>query len=283
MKLLSFRHQERESWGAVKGDGIVDLGEAAGGGFPSLAAALATGALDSLRAQVEAAQPSIALDRISYLLPVPRPDKILCVGYNYALQVDGMGQAPQEFPNIFLRVPSSLAAHGQAIIAPRDSAEFDYEGELAVVIGRRGRHIPQADALGHVAGYTVLNDGSARDWQRRASQVVPGKNFFASGAMGPWIVTAEEVPDPSSLKLTTRLNGETVQSGGTGEMIFSIPFLIGYISTFTWLEPGDVITTGSPGGSGATRKPPLWLKPGDDLEIEISAIGTLRNRVEAET
>ncbi len=285
MKLVSFRHGARDGFGVLKGDGIIDLTAAFffETRFASLREVFAAGAVDALRQTAEDAEPDLGLTDISFLAPIPRPHKIICVGQNYHgdAAAKAAGKRP-EHPNVFGRSRESFVAHGEAIVRPKVSDHLDYEGELGIVIGRQGRHIAEAEALSHIAGYTCINEGSIRDWQRHGSQNFPGKNFRASGSMGPWITTADEIPDPTALTLTTRVNGEVRQLGGTDLMVFDIPFLIAYISTFAQLEPGDIISTGSPGDTAIDMDPQGWLKPGDSLEIEISGIGILKNPIEAE-
>mgnify|MGYP003571067306 FL=1 len=210
---------------------------------------------------------------------VPDADKIICVGMNYRPHVAAAGRSVPEKPSLFVRFPSSVVGHGQSIVRPSVSNQYDFEGELAVIIGRRAHRVKEETALSFVGGYTCFGDHSVRDWQRHSSQATAGKNFQHSGAMGPWLVTADEIPDPAHLVLTTRLNGERMQHESVAELIFSVPFLIAYISTFAVLEPGDVITTGTPLGIGATRERPLFMKAGDQVEIEITSIGTLANTV----
>ncbi len=194
-----------------------------------------------------------------------------------------MGRERPEYPVVFVRFADSIVGHGQPMIRPSDSVQFDYEGELAVVIGRRARRVSRAAALDYVAGYACFNDGSVRDYQRHSQQFTPGKNFHASGSFGPWLVTADEVPDPRKLRLSTRLNGEVVQDESVGELCFDVAQLIEYCSKWAELDPGDVIVTGTPGGVGAGRKPPLWMKAGDTVEVEISKLGVLRNPIADET
>ena len=285
MKLVSFRHQGRDGFGAVVGDGVVDLSGVflMETRFTDLRELLAAGAVDLARETAEGAEPDFGLTDMTYRLPIPRPTKILCIGRNYRAyhEVVEDGAAP-EWPSVFGRFVESFAPHGEPILKPRESDQLDYEGELAVVIGRQGRRIAEADALSHVGGYTCLNEGSVRDWQSRGTQNCPGKNFYCSGSIGPWMVTADEIPDPTKLRIVTRVNGETRQDGGVDRMIFDIPFLISHISRFTRLNPGDVIATGSPGGSAVSMNPPAWLRPGDKLEVEIAGIGALDNPIEAE-
>lgn len=223
---------------------------------------------------------AVSLPEADLLPPVLDPHKIICVGLNYDEHREESQRPKADYPTLFARWTNSHVGHGKALKRPAESHLFDYEGELAVVIGKPGRRIAKADALSHIAGYSCYNDGSLRDWQFHASQYTPGKNFDASGSFGPWIVV-NEIPDPSKLVLKTILNGVVVQESGTDALIFDVPTLIAYISSFTELETGDVIITGTPGGVGHRRVPPVYMKPGDTVEIEISGIGTLRNTVEA--
>ncbi|MBM3485555.1 MAG: fumarylacetoacetate hydrolase family protein [Alphaproteobacteria bacterium] len=281
MKLASFRHRGRSSFGVVLGDRVVDCGLRLGARFPTLRAALAGGALDRI-ARMASEPADLALADIAFDIPIPDAQKIIAIGMNYAAHIAEMGQEMPKFPNLFARFANSLVGHGQAIERPRASEKLDWEGELAVVIGKAGRHIAAGSALAHVAGYTCFNEGSIRDWQTRAAQNLAGKNFFASGSCGPWIVTAEEIGDPGRLGLRSRVNGVEMQNATTADLVFPIPALIAYVSSFTRLEPGDILVTGNPSGSGFMRKPPIWLQPGDVLEVEIDGIGTLRNGIVAE-
>lgn len=208
--------------------------------------------------------------------------RILCVGVNYRPHIEEMGRDVPDYPVVFVRFPSSLVGPGEPVIRPRVSEQFDFEGELAVVIGKKARHVRRDRALDHVAGYCCFLDGSVRDWQRHTGQFTPGKNFDRSGAIGP-LVPAAEVPDPGALELTTRVNGEVMQEGRVADLVFDIPRLIEYCSTFTELQPGDVIATGTPGGVGAARKPPVWLTDGDLVEVDIPGIGLLLNPVQDES
>ena len=282
MKLVSYRKGARESYGVVTRGGVVDLRKRLG--HKTLRALLAAGALAEARAAAKGASPDARLGQVTLLPVVPDPDKIILVGLNYQAHRIETGRAnePMEFPTLFTRFAQSQVGHGQPLVRPKASDKFDYEGELALVIGKGGRHIAEAKAYGHVAGYACYNDGSVRDWQFHTTQFVPGKNFPSSGALGPWLVTKDEIRDPHALTLTTRLNGTEVQRTGTDDMIFAIPRLIAYISTFCELTPGDVISTGTPGGVGSRRSPPLWMRPGDVVEVEISGVGVLRNPVVAE-
>ena len=279
MKLLSFTAAGRDSYGAVVGDGVVDLGARLGLRLPTLRQLIAADAFAEAAALVARGKADHALADIRFRPVIPDPGKIVCVGLNYRDHVAEGGRDVTEKPVLFARFADSQMGHGEPMVRPRVSDKLDYEGELAIVIGRPGRHIAEADALAHVAGYACYNDGSVRDWQRHTHQFTPGKNFHATGAFGPWMVTADEIPDPTKLHLTTRLNGGVRQDTTTDMMIFSIPEQIAYISTFTPLAPGDVIVTGTPGGVGSRRNPPEYMKAGDVIEVEISGVGLLRNPV----
>ena len=280
MKLLSFEGPGGASWGIVRDGGIVDCGKRLGDRFADLRSVIAAGATAEL-GKLAAVPADLRLDDVKLRLPVPAPGRILCVGLNYKTHVAEVGRSMPEHPSLFLRQIGSLVAQGEPMRRPKASDNYDFEGELALVIGKAGRHIPAAEALAHIAGYTCFNDGSVRDFQKHS--VTAGKNFEASGAMGPWLVTADEIPDPSRLTLETRLNGDVVQHAATDQLIYSIPTIIAYASTVMVLRPGDVIATGTPEGVGAGRSPPLWMKPGDVIEVTISGIGTLRNPIAAET
>jgi 2-keto-4-pentenoate hydratase/2-oxohepta-3-ene-1,7-dioic acid hydratase in catechol pathway len=208
--------------------------------------------------------------------------RILCVGVNYRPHIREMGREVPDHPVVFTRFPASLVGPDEPVIRPAISEQFDFEGELAVVIGRPGRHVSRSDALGHVTGYCCFMDGSVRDWQTHTSQFTPGKNFDSSGAIGP-VVPAGEIGDPASLTLTTRVNGTVMQTGAVKDLVFDIPALVAYCSTFTELQPGDVIATGTPGGVGAARNPPVWLRDGDVVEVDIPGVGVLRNPVRDES
>ena len=282
MRLVSFvGPDKRPGYGALRGaDHVVDLTAFPGAG--SLRALLASGKLAEAAAFVAAASTTMALSALTLAPVIPDPDKIICVGLNYHDHVVETGRTVTEKPALFARFAGSQVGHLQPMVCPAASDQFDYEGELAVVIGRGGRHIAAADALAHVAGYACYNEGSVRDWQRHTSQFLAGKTFEGTGAFGPCLVTADEIPDPSSLTLETRLNGKIVQHTTIDLMITSVPDLIAYISTVLPLLPGDVIVSGTPGGVGSRRQPPLWLVPGDTVEVEISGIGILTNPVIAE-
>lgn len=274
MKIISFTHSSRASYGVLTGEEIVDLG-AMPGAPADLRAALEAGPLRV----PQGAKPSLKLADVQLAPVVPNPGKILCVGHNYETHRLETGRAKADHPSIFTRFADTLIAHGQPIVRPSVSTNLDFEGELAIVIGKGGRNISADDALSHVAGYACFNDASVRDWQWHTSQFTPGKNFPATGPFGPWMTTPDELPDLSQVVVTTRLNGEVVQQQPVADMIFPIPDIIAYISTFTPLSPGDVIATGTPGGVGAKRTPPLWMKPDDVVEVEISGVGHLINPI----
>lgn len=273
MRLVSFRHGRASKFGAVVDGGIVDLSARTSGRWPGLRAAIADKALGELAAAARDAPADFKLGEVDLLPTIPDPDKILCIGLNYASHVGEVGRELPTVPSVFSRLHNTLVPHGGSIVRPRASIAFDFEGELAVVIGRRCRHVPRASALSVIAGYTCFFDGSVRDFQKQS--VTAGKNFPATGPLGPWMATADVIADPQRLELTTRLNGNVVQHDTTDHMIFDVATIIEYLSTVTWLEPGDIIATGTPDGVGAGRKPPLWMKPGDRVEVEISGIGTL--------
>jgi 2-keto-4-pentenoate hydratase/2-oxohepta-3-ene-1,7-dioic acid hydratase in catechol pathway len=277
MKLASYVADGRQCFGVVAGDGVVTLNQRLGGRYASLREALAAGALADIGKAADGAKPDHKLADIKWLPAIPNPGKILCAGINYRSHAAETGRELPKQPSMFIRFVDTLIGHEGELIRPSVSQHFDFEGELALVIGRGGRHIPVERALEHVAGYTCFVDGSVRDYQKIS--VTSGKNFPGTGPLGPWIVTTDEIPDPGRLTLTTRLNGEVVQKSGTDLLIYSVPHIVAFCSDFTALSPGDVIATGTPEGVGHRRNPPLWMKPGDVLEVEISGIGTLRNRV----
>lgn len=282
MKLLSYLHEGRQTWGAVVAGGVAEL--ATRTAYATLAEFIGSADFARREAIVQGLQPDLSLQDLVHLPVIPRSEKIVCAVRNYmdhhqeALDA-GLQREISAFPPIFLRVWRSQVAHGQPIIRPGASEQLDWEGELAVIIGKAGRNIPESAALDHVAGYSVYNDASIRDWQFHAKQIAAGKNFEATGGFGPWMVTADEISPGRSLKIETRLNGTVMQSGQTSSMIFSIPRLIAYASRIFTLVPGDVIATGTPSGVGFTRKPPRFMRPGEVVEVEIEAIGTLRNPI----
>ncbi|MGX1309533.1 2-keto-4-pentenoate hydratase/2-oxohepta-3-ene-1,7-dioic acid hydratase in catechol pathway [Amorphus suaedae] len=267
------------SFGVVDGDHVRDAGAALRSRFADVRAVLAADALKALEA---ADGDRVSLDALTLLSPVPNPDKILCIGLNYMTHIRETGRDAPKKPSIFTRYPSSVVGHGVPLVRPKASDWFDFEGELAVVIGKPGRAIPAERAMEHVAGYSCFNDGSVRDFQRHTTQFWAGKNFDRSGSMGPWLVTADALADPAAQSMTTRLNGEVMQSTPISDLAFDIPALIEYISTVTELLPGDIIATGTPSGVGLFREPKVFMQPGDGIEVEITGIGTLANPIVAE-
>jgi 2-keto-4-pentenoate hydratase/2-oxohepta-3-ene-1,7-dioic acid hydratase in catechol pathway len=273
MKLMSFcRPNGTQSWGIATATGVIDCAAWA----PTLRQALEI--LPTV-AQAIGTPAQYRLDEITFLPVIPDPGKILCIGLNYATHIAEGGREPPKQPMIFTRFANSQVGHLQPLVRPRVSKNFDFEGELAVIIGKTCRHVPRARAFEMVAGYACYNDGSIRDFQRHTSQFTPGKNFFHSGAFGPYLVTKDEVADITKQTLMTRLNGEEMQRAPIDDLLFDIPALIEYCSTFTQLEPGDVIVTGTTGGVGFARNPPVWMKPGDTIEIEVTGVGVLRNSI----
>ena len=282
MKLISYRFDGRDSYGAVVGDRVVDLQELFGARAPDLKTFIAADLFTQAAAQVAAAQATLPLAEVALQPVIPDPGKIFCIGLNYGEHIRETGKEATEKPVIFLRVADSQLAHGEDIVRPRVSERLDYEGEIAIVIGKGGRHVAEADAWSHIAGYSCYNDASVRDWQLHTSQWTPGKNFWKTGAFGPWMVTADEIAADRKMTLITRLNGREMQRATTDMMVHSIPRQIAYISAFVPLEPGDVIVTGTPGGVGNKRTPQVFMKPGDVCEIEVDAIGVLRNGIRDE-
>ncbi|MCM8732262.1 fumarylacetoacetate hydrolase family protein [Hephaestia sp. GCM10023244] len=277
MKLASFAHHGRARWGIVEGAAIRDMSDALPG-VASLRELLAQEAVETARAAAPAA-PLLALDAVRLLPPIADPAKIICCGLNYHEHRLESHNPEMGHPTLFVRFADTLIGHGAAIEHPPEAAMLDFEAELAVVIGRAGRRIARAAAWAHVAGFSCFNDVSVRDWQKHTTQMTPGKNFPATGPFGPWLVTRDEVGDLASLAIRCRLNGAVMQDAHLGDMIFDVPALIAYISTFTPLAPGDVILTGTPGGVGFRRDPQLFMKPGDRVDVEIERVGVLTNRV----
>ena len=272
MKLASYIAGGKECYGVVVGDGVVTMK-----GHASLRDALAAGALDEMRKAAAAPSRTTSSPTSASCRSFPNPHKILCAGVNYKSHAAEVGRELPKQPSMFIRFTDTLVGHEGEMIRPKLSDNFDFEGELTMVIGKGGRHIPIERALDHVAGYTIFVDGSVRDYQKFS--VTSGKNWPGTGPLGPWIVTVDEIPDPGKLTLTTRLNGQQVQHSGTDKLIYSCQQIVSFCSDFTTLHPGDVIATGTPEGVGHSRKPPLWMKPGDVLEVEISGIGVLRTRI----
>ena len=280
MKLASYRLNGEDTFGAVVGDGVVTLGGAKSR-YGTLRDALAANALGELEAAIAGKAPDHKLAQVTFLPVIPNPEKILCVGINYRDHAAETGRDSMSNPQMFLRLVNTLVGHDGEMVRPKVSTHFDFEGELTAVIGKGGRHIKESDALSHVAGYTCFVDGSVRDWQKHS--VTSGKNFIGTGPLGPWMVTTDEIPDPTRLTLMTRLNGREMQRSGTDMLIYSVARIIAYVSGFTPLAPGDVIATGTPAGVGHRRTPPVWMKAGDVIEVEITGIGTLRSRIVDET
>lgn len=280
MKLASFRYGSVESFGVVTDKGVIDLKKKLDNKYEDLKSLLEHNGLEEI-SQIDDDY-DYTLDEITFLPVVPNPSKIVCVGLNYREHVEEVGADESEYPIIFLRVAESQVGHGENIILPKESTQFDYEGEIAVIIGKKGRRINEEEAYEYIAGYSCYNDGSIRDWQLRTPQWSPGKNFDKTGGFGPWMVTRDDIKDGETLTLETRVNGKVMQKSSTDLLIFPIPKLISFISTFTTLSPGDVIVTGTPGGVALKRDPQVFLKDGDVVEVAVSKIGTLVNKVKAE-
>jgi 2-keto-4-pentenoate hydratase/2-oxohepta-3-ene-1,7-dioic acid hydratase in catechol pathway len=282
MKLLSFHTEGRASYGLLRGDEIVDLGRRLADRAPTLKALIAIEAWQAEAGRYATAPADHRLRDVRLLPVIPQPQTIACVGHNYEEHRLETQRDPTAHPSIFFRHPESMQGSGEPLLRPLESTQLDYEGELAVVIGKTGRRIGEANAWEHVAGVSCFNDGSVRDWQHHTRQFGPGKNFARTAGFGPCLVTLDELPESRVVELRTRVNGEVVQQATTDQMIFPIPRLIAYVATFMTLVPGDIIVTGTPGGVGVKRVPPLWLKPGDEVEVDISSVGVLRNPIEQE-
>ncbi|MEO7243080.1 MAG: fumarylacetoacetate hydrolase family protein [Variovorax sp.] len=279
MKLASYLHKGEAGFGAVIDGGIVDLKAALGGKYADLKALLAADAVGEAKKAIEGRKADFKLDSVQLEPVIPNPGKIWCCGLNYGEHVKETGRELTEHPTFFMRFADSQVGHDQPIARPKESTQLDYEAEIAVIIGKGGRRISEADAHRHIAGYACYNDGSVRDWQRHTTQFAPGKNFWHTGGFGPWMVTADELPPKTVMTLICRLNGKELQRATTEMMLHSIARQIAYTSTIAPLAPGDVIVTGTPGGVGAKRTPPLWMKPGDVVEVEVDKIGVLRNTI----
>jgi 2-keto-4-pentenoate hydratase/2-oxohepta-3-ene-1,7-dioic acid hydratase in catechol pathway len=282
MKLVSFSKHGVTGFGALLDEGIIDLTNKLEENVNSLKGAIGAELLKKADEYVAGRTADFALSDVTLLPVIPDPAKIICVGVNYENHRAEMKRPEVEYPTIFTRFADSQIAHRQALIKPTISDRFDFEGEMAVIMGNGGRNIPEKSAMNHVAGYACYVDGTVRDWQRHTSQFTPGKTFPGSGAFGPYMVTSDEVGDYTQLPIQTRLNGKVMQNATLADLIFHVPRLINYISQFTPLSAGDVIVTGTPGGVGDKREPPVYLVPGDTLEVEIGVLGTLVNPVEAE-
>jgi len=284
MNLLSFEVDGRRRFGAWTDAGIVDLSDRLGG-IADLRQLLAASAIERARDVAVRSKPSVDPAAVTFLPPIPVPEKILCIGVNYANRNAEYrdGSELPKYPSIFMRTPGSFVGHRQAIVRPIESAELDYEGEIVIVIGKAGRRISEADAEQHIAGLTCMNEGTIRDWTRHGKfNVTQGKNFDRTGSIGPWMATADAFERFDDLRVATRVNGETRQDDTTANLMFSFRRIIAYVSTFTTLAPGDLIATGTPVGTGARRDPPVFLKPGDVVEVEVAGVGKLVNPIIAE-
>ncbi len=279
MKFLSYSFQKKPMWGIATDQGVVSL---MSDRHPTLKSAIEDGSFEQLGKEAMGRAPTQALNQIAFLPVITDPAKIICIGHNYEEHRVETQRDKTENPTVFLRVAESQLGHDQPMLIPPESSQLDYECEIAVIIGKSGRRIQEKDAWTHIAGYSAYNDGSVRDWQRHTTQFTPGKNFSATGAFGPYMVPRGVIKDNEELSLCTRLNGVVMQKATTHMMIFSIPRLIHYVSTFTTLVPGDVIVSGTPGGVGSRRTAPVWMKEGDLVEVEVDKIGILSNRIAKE-
>ena len=281
-RFISFSANGRNGYGLLQDDGVVDISARHGARWPTLSDVVADGALATLAAEFSGKAADLSEAAITYEIPLPHPEKIICVGVNFPDRNEEYkdGQAAPSNPSLFIRFPRSFTGHGQPLIRPPESPQLDYEGEVTIVIGKPGRRIPETEALDHIAALTLCNEGTIRDWVRHAKfNVTQGKNFDRSGAIGPWLIPFVDESQIADIRLETRVNGEVRQQDRTSRMIFSFRKIINYISTFTTLVPGDVIVCGTPTGAGARFDPPIWLKPGDVVEVEAEGIGTLRNTI----
>ena len=283
MKFVSFVRKGRTTFGAFVGGGIIDLGGKLGGGITTLREMIEKDVFRDAEQYIKYREPELSLSHITLLPVIPDPSKILCIGLNYQKHVIETQRTEAEYPTVFTRFADSQVAHGQPMIKPSSSERFDYEGEMAIVVGKGGYNISVNNALDYIAGYSCYNDGSVRNFQRHTSQFTPGKNFPATGSFGPYLTTPDEVGDYRSLPIQTRLNGKVMQDASLSELIFPLEELISYCSQFTPLSAGDVIVTGTPGGVGDRRSPPVYMVSGDVVEVEIGNLGTLVNPVIEET
>lgn len=281
-RFVAFTRAGRPGYGLLAETGVVDLSARHGARWPSLREVIAEGALSGLAEEGRSLAADFDVRDMLFEIPIPSPEKLICVGVNFPdrnAEYDD-GQAAPAHPSLFVRFPRSFTGHDRPLIRPPESLQLDYEGEIVLVIGKGGRRIPEADALSHIAGLSLANEGTIRDWVRHAKfNVTQGKNFDGSGAIGPWLVPLADADQLADIRLETRVNGKIRQQDRTGRMIFSFARIIAYVSTFTTLVPGDVILTGTPTGAGARSDPPVWLKPGDVVEVEAEGIGTLRNTI----
>ncbi|ODC02289.1 2-hydroxyhepta-2,4-diene-1,7-dioate isomerase [Terasakiispira papahanaumokuakeensis] len=284
-RLASFRANGADRFGVVTDHGIVDLTPEFGSRFKGLKEVIEAGAMDELLSVAEGRSPSYREEDVTYLIPIAHPEKLICVGVNFPSRNEEYkdGQTAPSKPSLFIRFPRSFVGHHENIVRPPESEQLDYEGEITIVIGKGGRRIAREKAYEHIAALTLCNEGTIRDWVRHAKfNVTQGKNFDATGAIGPWLVPFKRAEQLDDIELTTRVNGEVRQHDRTSRMIFDFRYIVNYVSTFTTLVPGDVIVCGTPTGAGARFDPPIWLKPGDVIEIEADGIGTLINGVEDE-
>jgi len=284
MRFLTFNHEGKESWGAITDEGVIDLGNLIGS---SLLEVIQNDRLDAMKKLAGGLDVDYKAEEVEFLPPISNPGKIACVGVNYANRnaeyKDG-SEAPK-YPSLFIRTPDSFTGHNLPLIRPPESHKLDYEGEIVIVIGKEGRRISEEDAYDHIAGLTIMNEGTLRDWVRHAKfNVTQGKNFIHSGSIGPWMVTADEfTPEQfENMRVTTKVNGEIRQDDTTASMMFPFKYIISYFSKFFHLKPGDVIATGTPNGAGARFEPPRYLAPGDVVEISVEGVGTLVNGVKDE-
>ena len=282
MRLSSYSYKGQDSYGIVRGDGIVDLKKRVGNKYPDLLSILRADKLEEIVTPISNTEADFEVNDIIFNRPVTFPEKIFCIGVNYANRNEEYKDDSElpNYPSVFVRTPDSLVGHENKIVRPPESPQLDYEGEIGLVIGKSGRRIKKEDVWDHLAGFTVINEGSIRDWLRHAKfNVTQGKNFAASGGIGPYMVTRDEVEDISNLSLETRVNGEVRQKDIVSNMIFGIEYIVPYLSTFMELKPGDIIATGTPPGAGTYFDPPKWLVPGDLVEVEVARVGILRNEV----
>lgn len=280
MSFVSFEIAGQHTYGLWKDEGNwIQVPQAFQAQYADLKSVIAANKLDELEALTHQSGTAVTASQARLLPVIPNPNKIFCIGLNYKTHVAETKRADSEYPTIFTRFADSLTAHNAPLPRPKETQRFDFEGELAVVIGKGGRNITQAQAFEHIAGYACFNDGTARDWQRHTHQWIPGKNFPSTGPLGPFMATRKEIPDVNQLTLESRLNGEVMQHASVSDLIYTLPVIIEYLSGFTNLSPGDVIATGTPGGVGDRREPPVYMKAGDVIEVEITGLGTLRNVV----
>ena len=286
MRLASFTARGRTTFGVVEGEGVVDLRLRFGVRYTTLLELLRAGALHEVKPAITGVRADFPLSEVDLLPPILAPEKILCIGINYNRDSEYKGQDLKEtgYPSMFYRHPGSLVGQNHPIVLPKESDQLDYEGEIALVIGREAKKVPKDQALDYIAGLTLCNEGCLRDWMRLGKfNVTQGKNFDASGSIGPWMVTTDELDPSRDLHLTTKVNGELRQDTTTKMMMLSFADLIAYVTRFMTLKPGDIISTGTPVGSGMGFDPPKWLKAGDTVEITVPEIGTLKNTVVAES